>query len=214
MLRCLTTVAVRALLVGLAGCNIFTPTRPREEPPPPDIQTTAIDYVDSDGFDTLLESALTNQDPVIQIQTGRPKPDWDGRLNGWIAAWNMGGKVAGTVRMQSPLPVTVDGDSIRELRLLIDDLMGSVEGLARRGTSWWASEAVRRRRVDLLKPYNLRFHVGADDNIQIILFNGQYQDKHRGFVEAIAHPDQDNGVEWSRGYSCSQCKFVKRRDKN
>ena len=64
--------------------------------------------MDADGFDSLLESALVNQDPAIIIQTHATKPDWGDRLNAWIAAWNMGGKVTGgTVRMQAPVTVTV-----------------------------------------------------------------------------------------------------------
>src|SRR5690242_4471216 len=71
-----------------AGCTLWKPTRPQLEPPPPGITPTRIDYVDTDGFDTVFESALVNQDPAIIIQTHATKPDWGDRLNAWIAAWN------------------------------------------------------------------------------------------------------------------------------
>src|SRR5207244_11058640 len=95
----------------------------------------SIDYVDADGFDGLLESALVNQDPAIVIRTGRTKPDWGDRLNAWIAAWNMAGQTGGTVRMQAPLVPQVVGDegSIREFRLLVEGLMSRLSGPGRLG---------------------------------------------------------------------------------
>src|SRR5436305_13795849 len=98
------------LLALCAGCNAAKQTRPYREPPPAGIKPTVIPYVDTDGFNELLESALTNQEPAIVIQTTNDKPNWDGRLNAWIAAWNMGGKVApatGKVRAQAPFPSVV-----------------------------------------------------------------------------------------------------------
>src|SRR5262245_27669454 len=80
-------------LVAVWSCSTSKSTRRYKEPPPPDIRPTVIQYVDSDAFDRILETALVTQDPVIVIQTGSSKPDWSGRLNAWIAAWNMGGKV-------------------------------------------------------------------------------------------------------------------------
>ena len=127
----------------LAGCLLVigcmaTATRPYIEPPPENFEPTKIDYVDSDAFDALLESALTNQDPLIIIHTESKQPNWGPRLNAWIAAWNMGGKVAASapkrrVRSQAPFvpQVVVDGDSVREFRLLIDGLMNRVEDVAR-----------------------------------------------------------------------------------
>jgi hypothetical protein len=199
------------LLVGALGCQM---TRPFREPPPPDIQPTLIDYADTDAFDVLLESALTNQDPIIVVQTEYQKPDWGPRLNAWIAAWNLGGRVEdvsarGTVRFQAPIPsVVVDGDSIREFRLLIESLMNRAEELARTGSNWWAEEKVRARRIELLRPYNLRFHQGADRNIQIILFNGRYGQHYRTFMRSFANPATNDVEEWSRTFGCSQCKQV------
>src|SRR5262245_19664651 len=86
-----------ATLVGLVGCwHPNWTARVRDVPAPPaSLSPTCIGYVDADGFDAILESALINQDPIIVIQTNNDKPDWDGRLNAWIAAWNMGGRPAG-----------------------------------------------------------------------------------------------------------------------
>jgi hypothetical protein len=196
-----------ALLLA-AGCWTMHGTRSSVEPPPQDIHPTRLEYLDTDAFDTLLESALVNQDPVIVIETHFEKPEWGERLNAWIAAWNRGGRVeAGKkVRMQAPvLPrIVVDGDSIREFRLLIESLMNRVEESVKERSAWWAEEKVRERRVGLLKPYNLRFHLGEDGTIQIILFNGRYASYHREFVKSIG--GGDTSEEWQRGYSCSMCK--------
>jgi hypothetical protein len=170
------------------------------------IRPTVIQYVDADGFDALFESALKNADPAILIQTDTTKPDWGARLNAWIAAWNMGGPADGrrrTARGQSPL--TINGESIRELRLLVDDLMGKVETLADKGSAWWAEERTRSRRVALLKPYSLRFHQGADKNIQLIFFHGAYAAQYRDFMATLADGG-DVPDDWARTVECSQCK--------
>lgn len=190
------------------GCWTVPPARPSADPPP-DVKVTRIDYVDSAGFDALLESALVNQDPAIVIDTGHDKPDWDARLNAWIAAWNRGGAVPGrTVRSQAPgIPgVNVDADSLREFRLLIDDLMGRVEESAKAGSAWWAEERTRARRVALLKPYNLRFHVTEDGQIEIVLFNGRYAPYHAEFVRSLEGGEDEGGGAWVRGVECSRCK--------
>jgi hypothetical protein len=211
MRRIARAVLGMALLVA-GGCLTAPKSRPYREPPPPDIKTTRIDYVDTDAFDTLLETALTTQDPVILIQTAHQKPDWGGRLNGWIAAWNLGGKVDAandrrTLRFQLGLsPVTVDAGSIREFRLLITDLMDRVEVLARDSSAWWAEERTRNRRVALLKPYNIRFNLDSDKNIQIIFFNGRYFEYYRDFMQGITGPEPEEPQGWVRGYTCSQCK--------
>ncbi len=191
-----------ALLLA-AGCSTQKATRPSVEPPPPGITPTRLDYVDADAFDALLESALVNQDPVIVIQTGRAQPDWGPRLNAWIAAWNRGGRVDAGRKVRAQLPqVVVDGDSIREFRLLIEGLMARVEDGVKERSAWWAEERVRNRRVALLRPYNLRFHLDEDGLIQLILFNGRYSQYHREFVQALAGEGQD----WQRGWFCSRCK--------
>ena len=76
-----------------AGCG----ASPRPNTPPPSSESrkdaTVIEYVDAEAFDLLLEAALNRQDAVIVVQTESTRPDWEGRLNAWIAAWNEGGKV-------------------------------------------------------------------------------------------------------------------------
>jgi hypothetical protein len=213
----LMTLLLPALLL-LVGCKNTNQGRPLRDPPPPDLVPTTIDYTDSDGFDGLFEAALVNQDPAILIRTGYQKPDWGPRLNAWIAAWNMGGKVQAsrpTVRMQAPvLPsVTVDGDSIREFRLLIESLMNHVEDIASRQSAWWAEERTRSRRVALLKPYNLRFLMADDGTIQLLFFNGNYSQYYAGFLREMAVAGDGDALEWSRTYRCARCKGpLARRD--
>src|SRR5262249_9590811 len=162
-------------------CRSMSRSLKEEAPDPPEVTPTQLDYVDADGFDALFETALTNQDPVILIRTGRSQPDWDARLNAWIAAWNRGdnagrrAKARGSapeepaiVRGQAPLgKVPLDGESIRELRLLVTALLDRVEEAAQSGSSWWAEERMRSRRVALLRPYSLRFHMDEEGLIQL-----------------------------------------------
>jgi hypothetical protein len=200
------------LFVACVGCSAGQKAQPVAELPPGGIKPTRIDYVDTDAFDALLENALTNQDPAIVIGTGQERPEWGGRLNAWIAAWNAGGRATPPAtppraRGQIGLPkVVVDGDSIREFRLLIDDFMNRVEGLARDTSVWWTDAKVRSRRVALLKPYSLRFHQDAGKNIQLILFHGAYSRSYEEFMRSIAEPDADEPVAWVRGFSCSRCR--------
>jgi hypothetical protein len=206
------------LLLSVAACpscKTAAPGRPYREPPPPDLKRTTIDYAETDAFDALFESALTNQDPAIVIQTTFEKPDWGPRLNAWIAAWNRGGTVGApqrTARMQAPLlgAVPVDGDSIREFRLLIESLMDRVENLADKESAWWTEERTRTRRVALLKPYNLRFHQDEQKHIQLIFFNGNYSQYYPEFLLSVIVPDAQETVQWSRTFECSRCK--RRRD--
>jgi hypothetical protein len=200
---------LQVLLVSLAAVvgSCSSPPKGRAPVPlPRDFTPTRIDYVDSDGFDALLESALVNQDPVIVIQTGHGKPEWGGRLNAWIAAWNRGGgpPPGATFRMQAPFLPRVDAETLREFRLLIDDLMGRVEERVKESSAWWTQEKVRNRRVELLRPYNLRFHMGEDGLIQIILFNGRYAQYHEEFTRALA--GEEDSAPWQRDYKCSWCK--------
>ena len=198
------SVLVLGLLLATSlSCSAFQRTRPAQEPPPPNLQPTAIDYVDGDGFNQLLESALANEDPVILIQTDSERADWGPQLNAWLAAWNLGGKVERKARMQAA--VTVNAASIHEFRLLIDDLMGRVEKAASAGSDWFRNERMLRRRVELLRPYNMRFHMDRGGHIQIILFNGRYSRYHREFVHSTVHPDDEVPEEWARTWSCSHC---------
>jgi hypothetical protein len=200
---------------GLAlagGCKTPKPDRVTMSAGAPDQQSRArpqvvrVDYVDSDAFDLLLETALVNTQPVIVVQTEYDKPEWSSRLNEWIAAWNASRRAPG-LRVRGQIPpvpaVVVDGDSIREFRLLIDGLMGRVEESARAGNHWWAERQTRDRRVALLRPYSLRFHLGTDGHIQLIFFHGDYAAQHKDVVRALADPAEEETLEWSPGYCCS-----------
>lgn len=210
-------------VVALTSCRAFQ-TLPDHAPPDgPDITPTRIDYVDSDGFDAVLENALVNQDPVIVVRTGRPQPDWDGRLNAWIAAWNRGGhnsrrsgrRAEGeappprTARGQAALgKVPLDGDSIREFRLLVGGLLDRTEDLAQSSASWWAEERARSRRVGLLKPYSLRFHKDEDDLIQLVFFHGYYASYYPRYVQLLTRAAalKMEEQQWTRSLECSCCK--------
>ena len=212
--------ALLVLCTLLAGsCSVPPRSRAPAAPPPADFVPTRIDYVDSDAFDTLLESALVNRDPVIIIQTPNRKPDWGGRLNAWIAAWNRGGPVdpaPRTARGQIPIPgVKVDEGTLREFRLLVGGLMDRVDVLARDGSAWWAEERVRTRRVALLKPYDLRFHLGEGGDIDLVFFNGNYASSYPDFVRSLtgAPADTDEPEKWARTFRCSRCRALRDKER-
>lgn len=202
--------AFRLILVAImaaCGCRLIgerhSPRESQAPPPVVNMKPTVIDYVDTTGFDVLLEASLVNQDPVIIIRTPNDKPDWTGRLNAWIAAWNMGGKGRQrVVRGQIPVP-TVNTDTVREFRLLVSALIDRAEDAARATVVWWNEDRVRSRRVDLLKQYSLRFHMGDEGHIQVIFFNGKYADHYRDFMSKLTSSDEEKG--WSREYECSFC---------
>jgi hypothetical protein len=187
------------------GCRITPMPGPPTGQPQTELRPTALDYVDTDAFDVLFESALVSRDPIILVRTHRPKPDWEGRLNAWIAAWNAGGQAARpTVRGQAPLPkVVIDGDSLRELRLLVASLMSGIEDLGHSSAAWFTEERTRSRREALLKPYSLRFHMDEDRELQLIFFHGDYARYYPDFVGSIA---ESGPREWTRGVECSRCK--------
>lgn len=205
-------LAVLLLAAAAGGCRTVS-----EAPPPaatPPLRPTTLDYVDNDGFDALFESALVSEAPAIVVRTGRGKPDWEGRLNAWIAAWNTGGKAGGRkARGQAPLPtVVIDGESIREFRLLVNGLMDRVEELARGGAAWYAEERTRSRRVALLRPYNLRFHMDTDGTILLIFFHGRHAHLYEDFLRSM-DPDADAGPEtWARTYECSLCRHLRQAE--
>jgi hypothetical protein len=202
--------AILLLCLAALSCRASRNVRTYHAPPPPDINPTNLQYVETDGFDELFESVLTNQDPVILIETGTSKPDWGPRLNAWLAAWNQGGKVVDEprrrVRMQAPLaPTVVNPQTIHEFRLLVTDLMTRVEDLARLGSSWWSEERIQRRRIELLKPYSLRFHMDDNQKIQLIFFNGRYARYYQDVMGAMTLNAED-AEGWSRAMTCSHCK--------
>ncbi len=193
------------------GCHTTKPApTPRNSAQQFNLQATRVDYVDSDAFDLLFETTLLNAPPVVVVQTDHDKPEWGARLNAWIAAWNAGRRTEG-FRIRGQIPgapgVVVDGDSIREFRLLIDGLMNRAEESARTGTRWWAEKHLRDRRVALLKPYSLRFHLDANERIQLIFFHGDFAAQHESVVRALANPTGDESLEWAPDfYCCSRSK--------
>jgi hypothetical protein len=198
-----------AILAGAIGCRSLDVSR-SDKAVLPDITPTAIEYVDSDAFDRLFEAALVNQDPVIAVNTGRETADWGARLNAWIAAWNRGGRSRSrTARGQAP-KVVIDGDSIREFRLLVEGLLGRIDELAETGSTWYRDSRERSRRVALLKPYNLRFHKAEDSTIQLIFFHEQYSAYYPRFVQKLMQSDTMPEGAWSRTVECSECQAARR----
>ncbi len=193
------------LLVLVDGCKHSDVQT--TQTPPRDFQVNEISYVENDAFDNIFESALVRQDPVVVVRTDFSKPEWGPRLNAWIAAWNQGGTGAGrTVRGQAPIPsIVVDGDSIREFRLLVNSLMNRAEDTARTGSNWWTEERTRSRRIAMLKPYNLRFHMGDDGKIQLVFFHGDYAQYYQSYMRKLTKTDEEL-ESWSRTFDCTTCK--------
>jgi hypothetical protein len=201
-----------ALLLALAGCQaLFLANKPAQPPAMPDLTPVVVDYTDNDGFDTVFEAALVDQAPVIIVRTENIKPDWEGRLNAWIAAWNRGGKNrARTLRGQSPLGGLPNADGLKELRLLINGLLDRVETVAEKSATWWANERERTRRVGLLKPYSLRFHREGESPIRLIFFHGSYASYYPTFMRSLMKEPAMADEEWSRTVECSRCMKANR----
>ena len=164
-----------------------------------------MDFVDTDGFDAVFESTLVARDAAIVVRTGRTQPDWGPRLNAWIAAWNQGGSARPrTVRGQAgPVPgVNLDKDTLREFRLLVNDLLDRVEGAAEAGSSWWTDRRERARRVALLKSYNLRFHLDGEGLIQLVFFHGDRAAAYPSFMQTLMGSPAE---PWARSVQCSRC---------
>lgn len=197
-----------AVLAWLAGCRGLESNRVEKPITLPDITPSFVDYVDTDAFDRVFESSLVNQDPVVIVRSGSTTADWGSRLNAWIAAWNQGSKGRGkTVRGQAPLPkVVIDGESIRELRLLVNGLLDRIEDVAHSGSTWYRDQRERSRRVALLKPYNLRFHKGEDGTIQLIFFHEMYSAYYPRFLQKLMDSETIPPSEWTRSIECSECK--------
>jgi hypothetical protein len=203
--------AARILYPTLLAFAIFTGCRTtsiqQSETPPPEFQANEITYVENDAFDGIFEASLVRQDPVIVVRTDFTKPEWGPRLNAWIAAWNKGSANNRTVRGQIPIPsVVVDGDSIREFRLLVNSLMNRVDDVARTGSNWFAEERTRSRRVALLQPYNLRFIMDEQDKIQLVFFHGKYARYYPEFMRNLEHSTDEELESWTRTYDCAQSK--------
>lgn len=197
------------LLAVVFGCTPSRATRPYVEPPTA-LEPTLIPYSENEAFDQVFEAALVNQDPVIVIQTESTRPEWGPHLNAWIAAWNKGGRGAPPperrrVRMQAFSPVVVNGESIREFRLLVETLMRGAEDSARQGSRWWSEDRTLSKRVGLLMPYNLRFHMNAQGQIQLIFFHGNNWQQYPEFLRNLASAEEESDA-WSREFTCSMCR--------
>jgi hypothetical protein len=212
------------IFVLLAACTDTQKTRRFPNDDWPDITPTMLDYVDADAFDVLFETVLVNQDPVCVVRTRRTEPNWEPRLNAWIAAWNRSDKRKPTRRAASPeteeAPVSVtirgqaalasalgkiDGETLREFRLLINDLLTRIETSASTGVSWWTEERIRSRRVALLKPYNLRFHLDEERHIELMFFHGDYADYYPKFMQKMTCAEKPTSQTWDRDVQCSFC---------
>ena len=207
--------ALAVAFFAAGGCRYFSQSSNKTDlPATPDITPTVLDYVDADGFDAVLENALVNQDPVIAVRTGRDRPDWGGRLNAWIAAWNRGGSNRPrAVRGQAGLAnAALDKDTLRELRLLINGLLDRVEEVAQTGSTWWADNRERARRIALLKPYSLRFHMDDEGLIQLVFFHGNYAPYYPRFMQTLTESRVPDVEEWTRGVECSRCSRQQKKE--
>jgi hypothetical protein len=205
-----SALSLALALVALAslagfGCQSMRQTLRTPLDSPPDFQNTTIDYVDADAFDKIFETALVNRDGAITIRTPNERPDWTGRLNAWIAAWNMS-KSADTRRFRGQIPVpNIDGDTLREFRLLVTAVVDRAEDASKTGVHWFREERIRSYRVELLKPYNLRFHMHNDGKIYLIFFHGAYARNYQEFLATLT--DCDGSEQWSRNkIETSRCK--------
>jgi hypothetical protein len=198
--------AVVPLLI-LVGCQLLRPTSgPLPRDGMPDLTPRFVDYIDSEAFDNQFEALLIAMEPAIVIRTENTRPDWQGRHNAWVAAWNRGGTRTRTVRGQAGLSaVKLDGDGIRELRGLVGDLLNRAEQLATVSGAWYANERERNRRVALLKPYSLRFHRDGDGPIQLIFFHGDYASYYPQFLRSLMRSPEMEDQAWARSVECSQC---------
>jgi hypothetical protein len=192
----------------LAGAGCETMRQARKVAPaaaPAEFRSTEIDYVDSDAFDLVFETALVKRDAAITIRTPNERPDWTGRLNAWIAAWNMG-KGADGRRVRGQFPFAgIDGEALREFRLLVNSVVDRADDAAKISVNWFREERTRAYRVELLKPYSLRFHMHADGKIHIIFFHGDYVADYQRFLSTLT--DCDDSETWSRTIiGISRCK--------
>ena len=110
------------------------------------------------------------------------------------------------MRGRWPIPsIVVDGDSIREFRLLVNSLMNRVDDVARDGSNWWTEERTRSRRNNMLKPYNLRFHMGDNGTIQMVFFNGSYSQYYKTYMQKLI-PCRRGSGRLVKNLDCTKCK--------
>ncbi len=194
-------------LLALAGCQMFqSGKKGLPDEAMPDLTPALVDYTDTDGFDAVFESHLVANAPAVVVRTEHTRPDWEGRLNAWIAAWNQGGKGRPRAVRGQPGLSRLDADGLRELRLLIDSLFARVETAAVAGSAWYANERERSRRVALLRSYSLRFHRDGDGPIQLVFFHGAYASYYPKFLRSLTRGQESGADEWARTVECSMCE--------
>lgn len=166
---------------GLAAVSrkVWSPERPYSPPPPPGFPFREVPFNDSDAFDALLESYLTNREPAICIQLQTATPDWPPRLVAWFQAYQAGGKVrspAGKGGVSSLLWLAGSAQTPTEARQLLEGFLDRLERLAQTTATWWARAAEREKRIDLLRPYILDAErdPARGGNYRIVLYNGRY----------------------------------------
>ena len=150
--------------------------RPLRRPPPENFPAHEIRYSDSDGFDLMLETALTSKRPSIVIETGATSPDEiDPRVQTWVSAWMDGGEV--------DLPNSKGLGAAQAIMLGLeiansaqfDQFMSNAKDKAAQVATWYNDRKTREKRVELLKPYLLAFENSEKGgSIKIRLYNGQY----------------------------------------
>ena len=101
---------------------------------------------------------------------------------------------------------------MRELRLLINGLLDRAEEVAQTGSTWWADQRERSRRIALLKPYSLRFHMDDEGTIQLVFFHGHYAAYYPRFVQTLTETVGMESGEWSRCVDCSRCSRQKGKE--
>jgi hypothetical protein len=132
----------------------------------------------------LLEAELTSGREIIVIKTQTKGVTWSNRLTAWIKAWADGGVVkepegkgggpvdaaramrADLVQINVPDPA----GTVREGRVLLEHIMDRFEKVAREAVQWYRDERVRKRRVDLLKPYRFAFAIDPEGHKQIFFY--------------------------------------------
>lgn len=178
----LRAVVSCCLVMFTAGCRIppWGPVPPPPVPiPSPETITIAptIDYVEDDSFDTTLEAYFRKKTPILVIQTLSTKPNWNGRLNAWLAAWNAGADAhpkpspeESRMKLAQRGLIDFPPDAAEQTRILIEDQIIRIEEAAKQGVRWWRDEQKRKDRTDLLKPYVLEFHRDANQRYQLVFY--------------------------------------------
>lgn len=166
------------VLLVLIGCG--TPQRTYQPPPPPNYPDREIPFEDSNAFDSLLETLLINQTPVIRIVLDTTTPDWPDRLVVWLRAYRDGGQVAaptGKGGLSSLLWLAANATSSTEAREALEATFDRLEETTTAVATWWSNERERQRRIELLRAYIIDVERSArhGDRFVVTLYNGRYR---------------------------------------